>query len=88
MPLSDSMGATLGGQMGVRGGAGGGAVLAGVRRVLDPATTVDAHAQARRGVGGVLGLGGGGGSGASPRAHTLTPRHRRDVPSNPPPRPL
>ena len=45
IPLGDSAGATLGGQVGVRRGAGGGAFVAGIRRVVDAATTIDAHAQ-------------------------------------------
>jgi hypothetical protein len=44
LPLGDRAGATLGGQVGVRRGAGGGAFVAGVRRVLDAATSVDASA--------------------------------------------
>lgn len=45
IPLGDAAGATLGGQVSVRRGAGGGAFVAGIRRVVDAATTVDAHAQ-------------------------------------------
>jgi len=45
VPLGARSAATVGGQVGVRRGAGGGALIAGLRRVLDAATTVDAHAQ-------------------------------------------
>lgn len=45
VPLGEAAAATVGGQVGVRRGAGGGALIAGLRRVLDASTTVDAHAQ-------------------------------------------
>ena len=46
VPLGERAGATLGGQVATRrGGVGGGAFLAGVRRVVGGATTVDVHAQ-------------------------------------------
>ena len=46
VPLGERAGATLGGQVATRrGGVGGGAFLAGVRRVVGSATTVDVHAQ-------------------------------------------
>jgi hypothetical protein len=46
VPLGEKAGATLGGQVATRkGGVGGGAFLAGVRRVVGNAMTVDLHAQ-------------------------------------------
>lgn len=46
VPLGERAGATLGGQVATRrGGVGGGAFLAGIRRVVGAATTVDVHAQ-------------------------------------------
>ena len=46
VPIGERAGATLGGQVATRrGGVGGGAFLAGVRRVVGNAMTVDAHAQ-------------------------------------------
>lgn len=46
VPIGERAGATLGGQVATRrGGVGGGAFLAGVRRVVGNAMTVDVHAQ-------------------------------------------